>query len=89
MRHYRSTLHAFQSIWKHEGVRGFYRGLVPSVQRAALLNAAQVPSYDHTKHLLLNSGTLGEGVICHLVASMTAGLVTAVVISPVDLVKTR
>lgn len=59
------------------------------MQRAGLLTAAQVSSYDHIKHMLLNTGWVEEGVLCHLSASMIAGLITAVVISPVDLVKTR
>lgn len=59
------------------------------MQRAALLNAAQIPSYDHTKYTLISSGLMHEGITCHLVSSMTAGLVTAVVMSPIDLIKTR
>eukprot|EP00249_Psilotum_nudum_P014063 c24642_g1_i3 orf=394-1260(-) len=86
---YKGPFHAFASIVKKEGIYGLYRGLWPTMQRAALLNAAQVPSYDHAKHLLLNSELLQEGVFCHLVSSMIAGLVTAVVISPVDLIRTR
>lgn len=49
----------------------------------------QISSYDHTKHLLLSNGVMREGTACHLTASMTAGLITAIVTSPVDLVKTR
>ena len=59
------------------------------MQRAAILNAAQIPSYDHTKYMLLKSGVMHEGIACHLVSSMTAGLVTAIVMSPIDLIKTR
>lgn len=59
------------------------------MQRAAILNAAQIPSYDHTKNMLLKSGVMHEGIPCHLVSSMTAGLVTAIVMSPIDLIRTR
>ena len=59
------------------------------MQRAALLNAAQAPSYDHAKHALLNAGIMQEGISCHLVASMVAGLMSAIVIAPVDLIRTR
>lgn len=55
----------------------------------ACTRGTQVSSYDHTKHLLLSSGVLREGTACHLTASMTAGLITALVTAPVDLVKTR
>jgi len=53
---YRNTLHAFVEIFKTEGLSGLYRGVGPTTQRAALLTAAQLPSYDHSKHLLLNIG---------------------------------
>ncbi|GAQ87019.1 mitochondrial substrate carrier protein [Klebsormidium nitens] len=86
---YKSTLGAFRQIAAEEGLRGLYRGVGPTVQRAGLLTAAQVSSYDHTKHLLLSSGAMREGTVCHLTASMTAGLITALVTAPVDLVKTR
>eukprot|EP01018_Ginkgo_biloba_P035073 Gb_34130 [translate_table: standard] len=86
---YNGPFHAFASIVKTEGITGLYRGIGPTVQRAGILNAAQVPSYDHAKHIILNAGLLQEGVACHLVSSMIAGFVTAIVISPVDLVRTR
>jgi solute carrier family 25 protein 14/30 len=77
------------SIARTEGLSGLYRGLVPTMQRAALLNAAQAPSYDHAKHMLLNAGIMQEGIACHLVASMVAGLMSAIAIAPVDLIRTR
>lgn len=86
---YRGPLQAFASIARTEGIYGLYRGLGPTVQRAALLNAAQAPSYDHAKHALLNLGILEEGVLCHLISSTIAGLAVAVVASPVDLIRTR
>lgn len=86
---YRGPFQAFGSIARTEGLRGLFRGVGPTMQRAALLNAAQIPSYDHTKYTLISSGLMHEGISCHLVSSMTAGLVTAVVMSPIDLIKTR
>ncbi len=66
-----------------------WRGVGPTVQRAAIVTAAQIPSYDHTKHTLLNKGIMHEGIRIHLVCSMVAGLVCATVTSPVDVIKTR
>jgi hypothetical protein len=86
---YRGPFEAFGTIARTEGLRGLYRGVGPTMQRAAILNAAQIPSYDHTKYMLLKSGVMHEGIPCHLVSSMTAGLVTAIVMSPIDLIKTR
>eukprot|EP00250_Pteridium_aquilinum_P011868 c20359_g1_i2 orf=295-1110(+) len=86
---YGGPFKAFSSIARTEGISGLYRGLVPTMQRAALINAAQAPSYDHAKHTLMNAGLVQEGVTCHLIASMVAGLMSAIAISPVDLIRTR
>lgn len=51
--------------------------------------AAQVPSYDHAKHTLLDLGVVEEGYVCHFGCSMLAGVVAAAVTSPVDLAKSR
>ena len=68
---------------------GLWRGVGPTVQRAAIITASQIPSYDHTKHTLLNHQYMHEGFRLHFVASMVAGLVCATVTSPVDVIKTR
>ena len=71
------------------GVHSLWRGTAPTVQRATLLTASQVPTYDHVKHSLLERGVVGEGYVCHFISAMLAGVVAALVTSPVDLVKSR
>lgn len=71
------------------GVRGLWQGVVPSVQRAALLTATQVPSYDEFKRQALRRGWFEEGLALHFVGSSFAGFLTAMVTNPVDVVKTR
>ena len=82
-------MHAFKSIARNEGALGLWRGVGPSVQRAAIGTSAQISSYDHTKHWLINDWQMHEGIRLHIVAAMVSGFVTAFVMSPVDLVKTR
>jgi hypothetical protein len=80
----------FRQIYQHEGgIRGLYQGMGPNVQRAALLTASQVGTYDHAKHTLLNAGWFTEGLGLHAAASMVAGVAAALVTSPIDLIKTR
>mmetsp|Transcript_102183 Transcript_102183/g.288656 ORF Transcript_102183/g.288656 Transcript_102183/m.288656 type:complete len:301 (-) Transcript_102183:93-995(-) len=86
---YTSVFHALGEIGREGGIRGLWRGAGPTVQRAALLTASQVPSYDHAKHTVLNAGLMKEGYLCHFVCSMFAGVVAAAVTSPSDLVKSR
>nr|XP_006824534.1 PREDICTED: mitochondrial substrate carrier family protein ucpB-like [Saccoglossus kowalevskii] len=86
---YNNTYSAFADIARHEGLRGLYRGAGPTINRAAILTATQVPSYDHSKHLLLNTGLMKEGPVLHVLCSVFASFMTAVTTSPVDVVKTR
>lgn len=86
---YRNTFHAFWTIARTEGIRGLWTGVGPTVQRAAILTAAQIPSYDHTKHTLLNAQLMVEGPALHGVSSVIAGFVTACSTSPFDVAKTR
>lgn len=84
-----SVTEEFTSIVQGGGLRGLWRGAGPTVQRATLLTASQVPSYDHAKHTLLDLGLVREGYVCHFACSMLAGVVAAAVTSPVDLAKSR
>ena len=86
---YASVGDALRSAFAEGGLSGLWRGCTPMVQRATLLTASQVPSYDHCKHYVLAHGYLREGYLCHFVCSMLAGVVAAAVTSPSDLVKSR
>ncbi|CAK0891143.1 unnamed protein product [Prorocentrum cordatum] len=87
---YRSVADAVVQICREgAGVRSLWRGSAPTVKRAALLTASQVPTYDHAKHLVLDAGYMQEGYMCHFACCMVAGVVAAGVTSPVDLAKSR
>ncbi len=70
-------------------MRGLWKGTVPNMQRAAILTASQLSSYDAFKHAVLDRGWLREGLLLHSVSSIFAGTVCAVTTAPVDNVKTR
>lgn len=78
-----------REIYAHGGVLGFYRGVSATVIRAMLLNSTKLATYDHIKHTLLNLEILKDGVLCHFISSVLAGICMAVVTSPMDLIKTR
>lgn len=46
---------AARDIYRLEGVRGLWRGVVPTAQRAALVAGVQLPVYDLTKERLCAS----------------------------------
>lgn len=77
----------FIDVYRNEGVKGLWRGVGPTAQRAAVVVGVELPVYDCTKHRLLPY--LSDGVHNHFVSSMAAGLATAVASTPIDVVKTR
>jgi len=76
------------------GILGLWRpGLAPNVQRAALVTAAQVGTYDEAKTRIKSAGLIGrgpdEGPLLHAAASLCAALAAAIITTPVDTLKTR
>jgi len=89
-RPYKNTFDAFRKIYQNEGgLKGLYKGMGVTTLRASVLTAAQLPSYDHTKRVLLRNGYMDDNVYCHVFASFVCGLVTTTATNPVDIVKTR
>jgi len=72
-----------------EGIVTLWRGCTPTVLRACLVTAAQLPSYGLAKSWLLSSSHFADSTSTHFLASTCSGLVATVVTCPVDVVKTR
>jgi hypothetical protein len=86
----RGAIGTLTHIFTNEGgIKGLWQGVGPNVQRAAILTAAQVGSYDEAKNTIKAYGWLPEGLGLHVAASMVAGLAAAIATAPVDTVKTR
>jgi len=86
------------TIPKQEGVGAFYRGLTPSLGRAAIMYGTSCAAYDHAKHLLVSNstengffgGVNGEKSFnAHIAASLMSGLIASLVSTPFDVIKTR
>eukprot|EP01127_Copromyxa_protea_P004380 TRINITY_DN14243_c0_g1_i1.p1 TRINITY_DN14243_c0_g1~~TRINITY_DN14243_c0_g1_i1.p1 ORF type:complete len:296 (-),score=55.93 TRINITY_DN14243_c0_g1_i1:17-904(-) len=86
---YRNCFHGFYDIYKTEGIRGLYKGVGPTTQRAILLTAAQLATYDEIKNGIKKVGLINEGIALHFLCATFSGLASALVTSPVDLIKTR
>ena len=85
---YKSTMHAFRTMYAQNGVRGMWRGWAPSCQRAALVQVGDLTSYDYFKHKIISFG-FKDGPSTHAMASAGAGLVAATLGTPADVIKTR
>lgn len=88
-RNYTSVVNALARIVREEGLLTLWRGCIPTMGRAAVVNAAQLSSYSQAKQLLVKSGYFQEGIFMHFTASMISGFVTTVASMPVDIAKTR
>lgn len=86
---YTGTVDAFRRIAAEEGMAGFFQGLGPSIVRAAIINGCGIASYDHSKHIAMRVTGSEDGVAARIIGSLVSGMVSAVVSTPLDVVKTR
>ncbi|XP_003971155.2 mitochondrial uncoupling protein 2-like [Takifugu rubripes] len=88
-RRYNGTLDAYKTIARDEGVRGLWKGCLPNITRNAIVNCAELVTYDLIKELILKYDLMTDNLPCHFTAAFGAGFCTTIVASPVDVVKTR
>jgi solute carrier family 25 oxoglutarate transporter 11 len=88
-RNYTSVVNALVRITREEGVLTLWRGAIPTMGRAMVVNAAQLASYSQAKQSLVSTGYFHEGIFLHFLASMISGLVTTAASMPVDIAKTK
>ncbi|KAJ6954667.1 mitochondrial uncoupling protein 5 [Populus alba x Populus x berolinensis] len=88
-RNYKSVIDAITRMSKQEGVTSLWRGSSLTVNRAMIVTASQLASYDQIKEMILGNGVMGDGLGTHVTASFAAGFVAAVASNPVDVIKTR
>lgn len=88
-RNYKNVFDAILRIAREEGVLSLWRGVVPTMSRAMVVNGAQLSSYSQAKQMLLATGQFKENITLHFYSSMIAGFVTTVASMPVDIAKTR
>ncbi|KAL5556539.1 hypothetical protein UlMin_038775 [Ulmus minor] len=88
-RNYQSVIDAITRMAKQEGVGSLWRGSSMTINRAMLVTASQLASYDQIKETILEKKVMKDGLGTHVTASFSAGFVAAVASNPVDVIKTR
>ncbi|XP_050371399.1 mitochondrial uncoupling protein 5-like [Argentina anserina] len=88
-RNYKSVVDAITRMAKQEGVASLWRGSSMTVNRAMLVTASQLASYDQIKETILEKELMRDGLGTHITSSFAAGFVAAVASNPVDVIKTR
>jgi len=88
-RNYSSVVNALVRITNEEGLLTLWRGAIPTMGRAMVVNAAQLASYSQAKQGLMSTGYFKDNIFLHFCSSMISGLVTTAASMPVDIAKTR
>ena len=89
-RNYKNVIDALVTIKREEGVRGLWRGAVPTITRACFLNCSHLVSYNESKETLMKlTGSKEETMGVRLVSSAISGAAVSVISLPFDNVKTK
>jgi solute carrier family 25 oxoglutarate transporter 11 len=88
-RGYRNIFDAVRKIAGSEGVFSMWQtGVVPNMNRAAIITVGQLAAYDQCKQILQANGA-PDGIPTHFGASFMAAFIASVMSNPVDVAKTR
>ncbi|XP_035644654.1 mitochondrial uncoupling protein 2-like [Oncorhynchus keta] len=71
---------AYRTIARTESIRGLWKGCGPNITRNDIVNCSELVIYDIIKELILKY---------NIMTAFISGLITTIVASPVDVVKTR
>jgi len=87
--HYKNGRDGFGQIFRQEGIRGLYRGVVPAMVRTGFGSSVQLPTYFLAKRQLVKRLHMEESPALHLASSACSGFVVCVVMHPPDTVMSR
>ncbi|XP_023209577.1 kidney mitochondrial carrier protein 1-like [Centruroides sculpturatus] len=85
----KGMINCFLEMYKNEGIKGLWRGVGPTAQRAAVVAGVELPVYDITKKNLIRADIIGDNMLNHFFSSFVAGLTGAIASTPIDVVRTR
>lgn len=87
---YRDISSAFVTIYKQEGIKGFYKGITPNAWGSGSAWGFYFLFYNTIKGWIQDGNTaqaLGPGL--HMLAASEAGILTLIMTNPISVVKTR
>lgn len=88
-RGYKSVFDALTRVSREEGVATLWRGTLPTVGRAMVINVAQLASYDQAKEMIISTGILGDNFVTYTLASFVSAIIATTTSIPLDSAKTR
>eukprot|EP00040_Diaphanoeca_grandis_P019812 m.104950 g.104950 ORF g.104950 m.104950 type:complete len:370 (-) comp27606_c0_seq2:86-1195(-) len=88
-RQYRGMIDVIRSVWRTDGIRGFYRGWGAGVATYGPFSAAYFMTYEQMKVWLDVSPNDPGASWQHLLCGVTAGATAGALTQPIDAIKTR
>ena len=87
---YSGIIGSLATIYREEGVRGWYHGFTPAVCSVAVFWTCYFPAYDYAKESIADaSGLPQSSSLVHMAAAAGAGLLTDIVTNPLWVIRTR
>lgn len=83
------TFLSLGSIFRTEGMRGLFRGLIPNLVGVMPARAIYFTSYGLTKRTLTSGDPAREDTLTHTLSAISAAVVTSTAVSPLGVLKTR
>jgi len=78
-----------KNIYSENGIKGLWKGVIPNVSRAMLVNLGELATYDHVKCSIKENLNIPESTLLHILSSVCSGFVASVCCTPADVVKSR
>ncbi|XP_029173093.1 mitochondrial 2-oxoglutarate/malate carrier protein-like [Nylanderia fulva] len=88
-KNYKNAVSGIFDVWKTEGFTALWRGAVPTMSRAAIVNGAQLGTYTRAKMMLQDTGYIQNGISLQFAAALMSSIITCFASIPVDVAKTR
>ena len=78
---------SIKKIYNYSGLYGFLYGLKPNIYRSFIVNGVGLGSYEEIKNRLIP--LVGDNSSCYLLSSLSSGLLSSIISTPADVIKTR
>lgn len=85
----KGLVNVVSEIYGNGGIKAFYKGSIPNVQRAVMVNAGELATYDTTKRFLIGKMGFEDGNSCYVVAGGVSGFCSTLLSCPADVVKSK
>jgi hypothetical protein len=78
-----------KTIYRDQGIAGFYRGFDSNIARAMVINGTKMACYDQIKETLVLTEMIPAGIATQFCAAFCAGFFMTVTAAPFDYVRTQ